>query len=420
MGSRIKLFGSDHTMKIRFQLHLLNLLLAAATFSLAMTTPGQAYAIQDRGSFGNGTILKRLFGNDRSDAEKKDKKKDNGAETLAKDLAEKEKKLAQRSREIFEATREQMQRDAERVQQKLKQSFGGSIGDNPNTDPSGSAAKTNPTLVNASNRNNVPIGQTGPGISSVLESTRQRNRLGNPDAVDVPQNPLSIGPKNQPRIRPETTPADGFSQTDPTSQTFGILADPNYKGKGIRVQKVTKNSLAQSIGIQPGDVLQSIAGLDLNEVADIDGISRVLQADDQFEIYFTRNGSSASKMMTFNGPVASTSASTAKDDAAIVDFPTTPEIQRSWAGTSNNVQTIGDNKSRVTVRNVSTANAAPAEQRVQQLEQSLRAQQEIIRRLEREIDQLKSKADNRQEMTPPNPNLQAPLPELELDLTPPK
>lgn len=395
-------------MKIRLPFRLLTLLLAATSLAFLFAAPNQAHARQDRGKFGSGALLKKLFGNDRSDSE--DKAKAEKAAALAKEIAEKEKNLAQRSREKLEATRLQMQRDAERVQQKLKQTFGGSIGDAPRTSDDSTDPEQNKTI------SNVPIIKAGPGMSSVLESNKRPYPVRNASSPKVPNNmgqvtpsPLSVGPRNQPRVRPEATatPA-GTSEVDPNSRTFGILADQQHNGKGIRVQQVAANSLAQSIGIKPGDVLQSIAGLDLSEVSEIDGITKVLQDDDQFEIYFTRNGKTVSKVMSLDGQIAPATEPNQPANASVVDFPGTPTTSLS------DETPLYPTANRQPDRNASPT--TPADLRVQQLEQTLKSQQAIIRRLEQQIDQLKSNRNINVESAPPTLNLETPLPELELDL----
>jgi hypothetical protein len=72
---------------------------------------------------------------------------------------------------------------------------------------------------------------------------------------------------------------------------FGIMAEePSPTRPGLRILSVKTRSVAEKIGLTAGDVLVSVAGLEIEHVQEIDSLVEVLEAGDAFEIEFLRQG----------------------------------------------------------------------------------------------------------------------------------
>jgi serine protease Do len=98
----------------------------------------------------------------------------------------------------------------------------------------------------------------------------------------------------QPRTRTAPTSPDGKphlgvgigNMTDDVRHQYGI---PDY-AKGVIVTEVTPGSLAESIGIQPGDVIQSLGSKEIGSVQDLTDAMAGIKTGDKRRIRFTHYG----------------------------------------------------------------------------------------------------------------------------------
>lgn len=69
-----------------------------------------------------------------------------------------------------------------------------------------------------------------------------------------------------------------------------MAEEPSPTRPGLRILSVKTRSVAEKIGLRAGDVLVSVAGLEIEHVQEIDSLVEVLEAGDAFEIEFLRQG----------------------------------------------------------------------------------------------------------------------------------
>jgi len=139
---------------------------------------------------------------------------------------------------------------------------------------------------------------------------------------------LELGPRNQPRVpvlsssgpasqrgaeprriedprttlrQPISDPVGGSADLGRVNQSpgaFGVIMDEKAVGPGIKVRQVRPRSMAAHIGLRPGDVIKTIAGLDIAAVEEIDSLVEVLEPEDQFEIVYLRDGKPQSQLFS--------------------------------------------------------------------------------------------------------------------------
>lgn len=260
--------------------------------------PDTSYGFQ-KFKLGNGALLRKVFG-------KEDPKSDDSKEKKQPEKAEPKKSLwpspgdskTKSERPSFDETRRKLEEDARRLQEDLRKKFKSPFQNNPQTpsrESKPSLSAYAPTTDPAVNRN---------GLRSVMDQSQSKPTV-NP-YIASGRMPRNAGPQNQPRVpAPNRQPTiarspatnDGQIPAAAAGPGFGIIGRPTAGG-GIQVTDVRPDSMADSIGVRRGDVLTSVAGLELSAVEEIDAITNVLQKEDQFEVFFNRNGKQISKMMS--------------------------------------------------------------------------------------------------------------------------
>ena len=198
-----------------------------------------------------------------------------------------------------------------------------------------------PSVAAPATRRSGPAGIAGGSIGSDLNPEIEEPRVAagritdNPLGLDPRYNLAPPGPRNQPRVpsRPSSatvgsgalgstssgaigdgnlervTPtrvAESDSVRRSVSESleieevappqagygaFGIMAEePSPTRPGLKILSVKTRSVAEKIGLRAGDVLVSVAGLEIEHVQEIDSLVEVLEAGDAFEIEFLRQG----------------------------------------------------------------------------------------------------------------------------------
>jgi hypothetical protein len=286
----------------------------------------------DSPRFGNGAFLRRIFGE--PEPPKKSAAKGKTPERLS-----------------LEASRQRFKEDTDKLKEKL--GFGptrepgsglaqGQISDREASLPRSQFAPQSPTRQSISDYGDALSGQTpplhfgnpalsgspptrsasAPGLAAAPASGSPRLTpppTWRPEAPERSENSvMDLGPRNQPKVpaqptlavRPSSTPLPSAtkvanpdsaviagSTTDATEDgppttfgAFGIIVDSKASGPGLAIKAVRPKSIAATIGLKPGDVLQNVAGLDIGVVQEIDSLVEVLEPEDEFEITFVRQG----------------------------------------------------------------------------------------------------------------------------------
>jgi hypothetical protein len=298
--------------------------LMVATTTLSVSELAAQQKKDDPPRFGNGVLLRRIFGE--SESPKATAPKPKPAERMS-----------------LEASRQRLKEDTDKLKDKL--------GLGSNRDPGNAVAQGR---ISDQGANVTPRTQFAPQASArqtlsdygdVASATAPQLHFGNPQPAgsqatramaasavpvtppkmtppptwrpDVPGRPensvMEVGPRNQPRVpaqptravvppsgqqasaisgqpeRADATP-DAESATPTTFGAFGIIVDPKAAGPGLTIRAVRPKSIAATIGLKSGDILKNVAGLDIGVVQEIDSLVEVLEPDDEFEITFIRQG----------------------------------------------------------------------------------------------------------------------------------
>ena len=266
---------------------------------------------EDSPKFGNGALLRRMFGD---------------SET-AKQNAE---NARTKQKEAFEATRQRIASDTERLKEKLGFKPAEDGDKAPAADPKTSRSNTatepraqfapqppNRLSITDQSRNLTPATPTAGNARPQTPMSRTNSASGTglrpPGGLPTPNvlSPSPVprlaisddppGPRNQPRVPsqptfaapPTTPPLPSYDVEDPkptpvTFGAFGIIVDT--KASGLLIKAVKPKSVAAHIGLRQGDTIKNVAGLDVTGVEEIDSLVEVLEPEDEFEITYIRDG----------------------------------------------------------------------------------------------------------------------------------
>lgn len=85
-----------------------------------------------------------------------------------------------------------------------------------------------------------------------------------------------------------------FNDYNPIIKTrrvkIGIYVDTEFKGKGVRIKKVVKNTLADSLGLKQGDIIKGLDDKEVKNLKDLRGILLKKRPGDSIRIAILRNG----------------------------------------------------------------------------------------------------------------------------------
>lgn len=398
--------------------------LSALLIMVCLTLPGDAFGFQKL-KIGNGALLRKMFGGRDDEATPKKAEKPPAKATDKKG----ESKLpfgSSMSRSAFEETRRKLEEDARRMQEDLRNRFKSPFSTNRETSPQ------------------PPSPTSSQSMRSVL-SAQPTNRNVPQPLVRSGITPRDAGPENQPRVTAESrrprTPSTPSQLPVPPLTTAqqaprGLPAGPGFgvigisaTGGGIQVRQIKPGSAAESIGIQPGDILENVAGLDLSAVEEIDAITNVMQEGDQFEVAFRRNGKPQSR--TLSG-------------AAVAQLPAPPRDRQNWPQhRSSDSLPLQPASSRNTTGRLTPPSSQfdPLIQRMQPgtgsrptpttVSPQVLKMQEQLQQQQRTIQQLQQQLKRQQSIQPQAPQRPIPQPEvksveeddnlgLELNLEPPR
>lgn len=419
-------------MKIR-KTSVMFVVIAAMGSQLALAHP-----LQERPKLGNGALLKRIFGGERNDSPSPASSRNQKPEADSPDNTP-----AARAKAKLDEARKQFQADAARMQQQLQKRI---AGESPNdaaspASPASAAAPAAPVADTLGDQND---------FQSVLESRAALNVANaSPPIRSINDrsfsSPAELGPQNQPRPGQNKTnlpaaaldPSNTAARTGALSQGFGVEHSPGFKGQGVQVRRVAPGSIADSLGVQQGDVIKSVAGVELSTIEEIDSLTKILQPEDQFEVFFERNGKTVSKMMSLAG---SNRSAPGNATVPILAPETVPELSIPEFGLADAPLPPRQSSLNLEGRPVSSARPgvrSAADPRVEQLQRSVRDQQEIIARLQNQLATLRQQQSEelpqqrplnrgnsiraKEPAVEPAPlNLEPAPAVIELELTPPK
>jgi len=297
--------------------------------------------------FGNGAMLRRIFG----DGEK------------TKQAVEKAKTA---QRDSLEATRQRFKRDSDTLKEKLgfqskpdeapsatAASQAGRIADEPphrfslpfapqqpdrlsisdRQDPRATAPILPASVLRSNNNPNALSTRANSNVAGDMDG--QNSAVGSGVGMTGPRQPAAPrpipaassafepAPRNQPRVPSQPTfaspqtllPTESIgnragsilerglelpTNAPPSFGAFGIIVETSETVPGLVIKSIKPKSVAAHAGLQPGDVIKNVAGLDVKFVEEVDSLVEVLEPEDEFEITFLRKGKSQTK--TFSLP----------------------------------------------------------------------------------------------------------------------
>lgn len=307
-----------------------------------------------RQRFGNGALLRRIFGNDKDDEEKQKKQDKKNSSSLLKnnedqfrkkierakrELDQKIKRLQRKVADKFSVDPRELENDRRQPElarpteldengrglpldhgrtadrsfsslsakgspAKAKSVLGSSIPDHDiqRYKKLSSRSSSVPTKRSAGIANVKPSYGTGPGEDS--NQTVIPKLYVNPNGLVSNQEEVSRKSKGS-----FGTSRGGYSQSLQSSKLFGINVQVDFAKSALKILAVSPRSHAKKYGLRQGDLIVEVAGAKPTHIEDVDSLLRILGPDEQFELDLIRNGKRVTKLI--NGPEEGSKKSTA-------------------------------------------------------------------------------------------------------------